>query len=252
MSQPMMDDNEIECPYCGATFSYELTRCPNCGRSVYPLDDDDGPISPYVDRGSLDTFGKTLNSIVVVATGLFVASLVTLIPYFFIQQFVSPLVLMEMQILIFSITILGAFVGGFIAARFSKHRASLHGLLVGFLSVGLALLLTAYEVDIYNIHKFPPIYVPIVGWGLVTLAGLFGAEMAVRWAQKAALEELFSPKKNEEELYRKLLLKVKNDHQAAKRLIDYERQHAPNASKAYLIQNAINRWEQDNQSSDLL
>jgi putative membrane protein (TIGR04086 family) len=216
------------------------------------MDGEEGSMSPYLDRGSLDTFGKTLNSIAVVAAGLFVASLVTLIPYFFVQQFVSPLALMEMQILIFSITVLGAFVGGFIAARFSKHRASFHGLLVGFLSVGLALLLTAYEINIYNIHKFPPIYVPIVGWGLVTLAGLFGAEMAVRWAQKAALEELFSPRKNEEELYRELLLKVNNDYQTAKRLIEYERQHAPNASRAYLIQNAINRWDQNNQSSDLL
>jgi putative membrane protein (TIGR04086 family) len=252
MPEPVMDDNEIECPNCGSTFFYQLTRCPYCGRSVYPLDDAEEPMNPYEEIGTLDTFGKILNSVAVVFLGLFVTSLVTLIPYFFIQQFVSPVALMEMQILIFSITILGAFVGGFVAARFSKHRASFHGLLVGFLSVGLALLLTAYEIDINNMYKFPPIYVPIVGWGLVTLAGLVGAEVAVRWAQKAALEGLFSPKKNEEALYRELLLKVKNDQQVAKRLIDYELQHAPNASDTYLIQSAINRWERDNQSSDLL
>jgi DNA-directed RNA polymerase subunit RPC12/RpoP len=248
----MMNDNEIECPHCGSIFFYELTRCPTCGKSVYPLDGDEEQLLISGERGSLDIFDLVMNSIAVVAVGLFVASLITLIPYFFVKQFINPLALLGMQILIFSMTILGAIGGGFIAARFSKHRASFHGLLVGFLSVGLALLLTAFEVDIDNMHRFPPVYVPIIGWGLVTLAGLFGAEMAVRWAQKVALEGLFTPAKDEVELYRDLLIKVKNDHQVANRLIEYERRHAPNASNTYLIQSAINRWERDNKSSDLL
>lgn len=31
-------ENEIECALCGALFSYELTRCPNCGASLYAVE----------------------------------------------------------------------------------------------------------------------------------------------------------------------------------------------------------------------
>jgi hypothetical protein len=48
-------------------------------------------------------------------------------------------------------------------------------------------------VDIDNIQIILPVYVLIIGWGLISLAGLTGAKVAVRWAQKTALEELFSP-----------------------------------------------------------
>jgi putative membrane protein (TIGR04086 family) len=188
-----MDDNEIECPHCGEIFFYELTRCPACGRSVYPLDGDMESLPFHGERGSLDIIKKLVNSIAVVAGGLFIASLIALIPYFSIKQFISPLSLTGMQILIFAITILGAFTGGFIAARFSKHQASFHGLFVGFFGFGLTLLLTAFEVDIDNIQRILPVYVLIIGWGLISLAGLTGAKVAVRWAQKTALEELFSP-----------------------------------------------------------
>lgn len=38
-------DNEIECARCGAIFFYELTRCPQCGVSLYEPGDDpaEGP-----------------------------------------------------------------------------------------------------------------------------------------------------------------------------------------------------------------
>jgi len=37
---PQPEDNEIECGRCGAYFHYELTRCPECGVSVYEPEDD--------------------------------------------------------------------------------------------------------------------------------------------------------------------------------------------------------------------
>ena len=41
---PPLADDEIECARCGARFSYELTRCPNCGVNLYePEDDSDLP-----------------------------------------------------------------------------------------------------------------------------------------------------------------------------------------------------------------
>jgi len=36
--QPAAD--EIECAQCGALVYIELTRCPECGASLYPIDDD--------------------------------------------------------------------------------------------------------------------------------------------------------------------------------------------------------------------
>lgn len=37
------DSNEIECPHCGQTADMLLTRCPACGRSFFP--DEDEPAS---------------------------------------------------------------------------------------------------------------------------------------------------------------------------------------------------------------
>lgn len=38
---PQPADDEIECGNCGAYFHYELTRCPNCGISVYEPESND-------------------------------------------------------------------------------------------------------------------------------------------------------------------------------------------------------------------
>ena len=40
------DDNEIECARCGAHFFYELTRCPNCGVSVYGEEEENDTAAP--------------------------------------------------------------------------------------------------------------------------------------------------------------------------------------------------------------
>lgn len=249
----MMNDNEIECPHCGSIFDHELTRCPICGKSLYPDELDDESLQDSWVVGSTDTFSLVVNSIGVVAVGLFVASAISTFLFFTIKSLISLPNNWGMQMLIFFLSMIGAFSGGFVAARFSKHRASFHGLVVGLLSVGLSILLIAFEEDIsYNMYQFPPLIIPIIGWGIITLSGLFGAELAIKWAQKVALEQLFSPPRSEDELYKALLTKVRFDHNVAKRLIEYERKHAPNASNSYLIQSAIRRWEQDNQTSDLL
>ena len=38
--------NQIECPRCGASVHYELTRCPECGLNFFPVDE--------YDEGGLD------------------------------------------------------------------------------------------------------------------------------------------------------------------------------------------------------
>ncbi|MDQ2690918.1 MAG: hypothetical protein M3Y68_02680, partial [Chloroflexota bacterium] len=49
-----------------------------------------------------------------------------------------------------------------------------------------------------------------------------------------------------EELFQNLLSKVGGERLTAERLIEYERRHAPNASREELIRRAIERWEDDN------
>ena len=50
---------------------------------------------------------------------------------------------------------------------------------------------------------------------------------------------------NRESQYRRLLARLLGDNQAADRLIEYERQHFPMASKSELIRKAIDRLEYD-------
>jgi hypothetical protein len=43
---PEPADNEIECARCGAHVYYELTRCPNCGVSLYEPEDETEEAQP--------------------------------------------------------------------------------------------------------------------------------------------------------------------------------------------------------------
>ena len=59
-------------------------------------------------------------------------------------------------------------------------------------------------------------------------------------------EELFTGALREKALFDDLLHKVGGDRSVVERLIDYERQRRPNATRLTCLQNAINRWEQEN------
>jgi|SRR5687767_9054543 len=59
-------------------------------------------------------------------------------------------------------------------------------------------------------------------------------------------EELFTGALREKALLDDLLRKVGGDRSAVERLIDYERQKRPNATRLTCLQNAISRWEQEN------
>lgn len=246
MSQIEFNDNEIECAQCGDFFYIELTKCPNCGVSVYFPEFQERISQKIGEEDSFEIIGKVFSSIFIVAGGLLVSGVITFFIFFSLKKTIaSQLEGLGMQTLIFALTMIGAFAGGFVAARYAKYRPSLHGLIVGFLSVGLSLLLVAYEEDLTS--TFPPILISVIGWGLITLSGLFGAETAENLARGATLESLFSPEKSEDELYQDLLAKMRFDKDIADRMIEYERKHAVNATTAYLIQCAIQRWERDNQ-----
>ena len=62
-------------------------------------------------------------------------------------------------------------------------------------------------------------------------------------------EELFTGAMNEAILFDDLLRKVGGDRSVVERLIEYERQQKPNATRLTCLQNAISHWEQENRSS---
>ena len=59
-------------------------------------------------------------------------------------------------------------------------------------------------------------------------------------------EELFSGAMQEAVLFNDLLLKAGGDRSVVERLIEYERGQHPSATRLTCLQNAIQRWEQEN------
>lgn len=59
-------------------------------------------------------------------------------------------------------------------------------------------------------------------------------------------EELFTGALREAALFDDLLRKVGGDRSVVERLIEYERQQKPNATRLTCLQHAIRRWEQEN------
>jgi hypothetical protein len=59
-------------------------------------------------------------------------------------------------------------------------------------------------------------------------------------------EELFTGVMSEASLFDDLLRKVGGDRSVVERLIEYERQQKPNATRLTCLQNAIGRWEKEN------
>ena len=59
-------------------------------------------------------------------------------------------------------------------------------------------------------------------------------------------EELFTGAMREASLFDDLLRKVGGDRSAVERLIEHERGQKPNSTRLTCLQNAINRWEQEN------
>jgi hypothetical protein len=59
-------------------------------------------------------------------------------------------------------------------------------------------------------------------------------------------EELFSNALREAALFNDLLQKVGGDRSVVERLIEYERQLKPNATRLACLKNAIHRWEHEN------
>lgn len=65
--------------------------------------------------------------------------------------------------------------------------------------------------------------------------------------EKHPAEDLFTGAMREAVLFDDLLRKVGGDRSVVERLIEYEKKKSPGATRLSCLQNAIRRWEQENQ-----
>jgi len=232
--------NDLECPHCGATFHYELTRCPKCGVNIYfPEDEEEEELgqtlSSFVDAfrfplGILAGWAATI----MLGLGLY-------IPIRF--AFTMP----QSQYIVYSIVIAcigaGTFAGGFFAVRVAKENVVLAALLIGLVGIGIVIAILLREWT--TILPFPSV---TLGWLLILGAGYAGAKVAERMLRKITFKTLFIVPPTEENLYQDLFIKAGYDHNIANRLIEYERQRTPQATRSQLIRSAIQRWDHDNRT----
>ncbi|MGD8402653.1 MAG: hypothetical protein PVJ21_03265 [Anaerolineales bacterium] len=233
--------SDLECPHCGATFSYELTRCPNCGVNIYfPEDEEEGEFGQAF-SSFVDMFRFPLGTLAGWAATIVLSfSLYLPIRY----AFTAPQSQYVLYAIVVACVAVGTFAGGFAAVRVAKENVILSALLVGLVGVGVAIVILLREWG--NVLPFPSV---TVGWLLILGAGYAGAKIAEKLLQKATVETLFVVPPTEENLYQDLFIRVGYDHKVAKRLIEYERQRTPQATRSQLIRNAIQRWEHDNRTS---
>ncbi len=241
-------DSTIECPHCGHQFYHELHRCPNCRRNVYP---DAGaaeePVREIwgVDPNELESEpawwpGSALAA--AIAFGLFLSAAIGVVLYLIVGQFFDQRELLGWALSLTAAP-LGSFAGGYLAAAYASRRPRRLGLAVGALSIGVVLLLDALHRELSLAALIRPI--SLVWWLPTIAAGWTGGAL---WSQlniSAVAGQLFSLP-SEQDLYQELLAKVQHDQETAERLIEYERQFAPNANRLALIMSAISRWERDN------
>lgn len=232
--------NDLECPHCGARFHYELTRCPNCGVDIYfPEDEEDGDLSKAF-ASFVDSFRFPLG-ILAGWTASIVLSLGLYIPSRF--AFTMP----QSKYVVYSVVVacitIGSFAGGFFAMRVAREKVYLGAMLAGLASVGIAIVILLREWG-----TALPFAGVVLGWAVILGASFSGAKVAENMLRKVTVESLFIVPPTEENLYQDLFIKAGYDHQIARRLIEYERQRAPQATRSDLIGSAIQRWERDNRT----
>jgi rubredoxin len=227
------DPSTFECPNCGERVTIDLFACPNCGL-VFSLEAPDTP-----DEAAEQETGFSVTAALL---GWLASAAAAFLINFLAGRAWTPekLDTAGRVILVLSGP-LGALAGGYLAGVIARRREVLHGLVVAGLSLVTGLLFEAYWRDLAQ--QFFSLAM-LVSWGLILAAGPLGGLLARGLRSRAAHPR---PRQmNESELYRELLVLVRFDNNTAERLIAYEQKRHPNARRAALIQNAIERWEHDN------
>ncbi len=233
------EDSTIECAHCGASFYFELTRCPNCGRNVYPLEtdsDDDRTDAPAANNLAL---------IGAILVGWVVSGLVGGVLFFGARSIFGAVAAPWASSLPLWIGVpLGAFAGAFVAASIAKEKPRPVGGWVGGLTILTGIVLSGVDHDLaeggfWTLGNF-------ILWDLIVFFGFLGGEVWKRQQRDTVLQQLFVNWPGEAELYANLLAKCRQDANQAERLIEYERQFMPNATRRTLLESAVQRWERDN------
>jgi len=232
-----MDDNDIECPNCGASVYYELTRCPKCGWNFYDADANERFEAPSV------VAPRWFGSLKAILLGSLGAAAVAFAIHYGVSRIYAPITLPRPAgIILFCAGPLGALGGGYLAGALAKRKPVVYGLVVGIVTIGFSLLFQSHWQAVNAVYLMQP--VTWLNWIAIVLAGIGGSVLYVRSNERAALPKWIVV--TEEDLYRDLLAKARNDRETAERLIVFEQQKAPGASRRTLIQNAIERWQRDN------
>jgi zinc-ribbon domain len=234
-----MEDNTFECPNCGAKVYPEMTRCPQCGHNMYP--EDEIRATPEEGTGATNWTSQVGG----VLLGWIVACGINLILHLVVASFISPSNLGGFsKTVLFAAAPVGTFIGALVCAIIARQRRKLLGALVALLSLPVLALLTThwYEVT-WNLVLSP---LMLMVSAITILAGVGGGWLNEILSDRSAWQEKWRVRGWENMLYQDLLRKVRFNGSIAERLIEYERDQNPDASRLKLIQNAIERWERDN------
>jgi len=234
-----MDDNTFECPNCGAKIYPEMTRCPQCGHNMYPEDEIDA--TPE-DEAEAASWTAPIGGVLI---GWIVACGINLILHLVVASFISPSNLGGFSTaVLFAAAPVGMFIGAYVCAIIARQRRKLLGALVGLLSLPvLALLFTHWYEVTWNLVLSPTVLVASV---VIILTGVGGGWLNEILSDRSGWQEKWRVRGWEDMFYQDLLRKVRFNGSIADRLIEYERNQNPDASRLKLIQNAIERWERDN------
>lgn len=242
------DSSEIECAHCGESFYFELTHCPNCGRSVYDPEedrsDDDEIWGVDPNRDTLEEWFETLAPAAATFAGLVVSYLVATIAFIGMRSILGGSAgNLPTRVLMLTAAPIGAAVGGFAAAALEHRQPRKIGWWVGVGSIVSAVVLAGVDAEQAG-SWFGVETLPI--WALTVLAGASGGEYWRRQQRDVVIRQLFPDLPDEDALFEDLLAKTGHDPDRAERLIEFERRYMPNATRRTLIESAISRWERDN------
>jgi hypothetical protein len=233
-------DNEIECPRCGASVYYELTRCPECGLNFYPSEgsafEEDVPEPP-----------SWLGKIGIYPVAVVLAWLASAMAFFLIHfisgsftGWVESALVLRIIFLIADLAIsLGA---GYLAGALADENQIAHGLASGILISATRILFEAFWYDLDSSGIFTPWM--LLAWGMIMMGVWIGALLARNRSLRVD-HILFE---SHDQPYSELLTMVGYDRDIAERLIDYERQRSPTANRKIWLKNAISRWNRDNRT----
>jgi DNA-directed RNA polymerase subunit RPC12/RpoP len=242
------DDNdyysdEIECARCGNRFYYELLECPHCGARVYSgFDEDDNLLEPDTSSYEHQSWFVEIGAVL---SGWFIVALIITVLFlplrnaFSIQQG-TPVE----HALLYILAGLGGFLASWIVVRFAGRHWKLYGLVIGIGS-----LLAAGSLYGILYAEIQPLLMDMMTWivmPVVLLASWGGAGLAERMFRTPDAGSLFGDALQEKVLSQRLLTITRNDRTMVERLIAFEKQRKPNASRIELMKMAVQRWERDN------